>query len=110
MASLVQYYVNRATPVWAGIPMLLSARDSTATPGALAENQILLLNAIARPIVVADETGRPLYQPHPLRECLDHASVQERIQLQRALQQAVTDLCARFATRAAQKLGGRHRA
>jgi DNA-binding CsgD family transcriptional regulator len=76
--------------------MLLPAADSTFTPGALAENQVRLLNALARPILVADETGRLLYQSPALRECLDHAPVQERIQLQRALEHAVTHLCARL--------------
>ena len=78
------------------IPMLLPAGDSTSTPGALAENQVRLLNALARPILVADETGRPLYQSPALRECLAYASVQERLQLQRALDHAVTRLCSRL--------------
>ena len=51
---------------------------------------------MARPILVADETGRLLYQTRALRECLDHASVQEREQLQRALDHAVTHLCSRL--------------
>jgi DNA-binding CsgD family transcriptional regulator len=37
-----------------------------------------------------------LHQTPALRECLDHASVQERTQLQRALDHAVTHLCARL--------------
>ena len=76
--------------------MLLPARDSTSAPGALAENQARLLNALARPILVADETGRLLYQTPALRECLADASVQERTQLQRALDHAVTRLCSRL--------------
>jgi DNA-binding NarL/FixJ family response regulator len=76
--------------------MLLPAGDSTSTPNALAESQVRLLNALARPILVADETGRFLYQTPALRECLAHASVQERNQLQRALDHAVTHLCSRL--------------
>ena len=96
MTTPARYYVNRAIPAWARIPMLLPTRDSTSTPSALAESQVRLLNALARPILVADETGRFLYQTPALRECLDHASVQERIQLQRALEHAVTHLCSRL--------------
>jgi DNA-binding CsgD family transcriptional regulator len=76
--------------------MLLPAGDSTSTPAVLAENQVRLLNALARPILVADETGRPLYQTPALRECLAYASAQERIQLQRALDRAVTRLYSRL--------------
>jgi DNA-binding CsgD family transcriptional regulator len=76
--------------------MSLPAGNSTSTPNALAESQVRLLDALARPILVADETGRLLYQTPALRECLDHASVQERIQLQRALDHAVTHLCSRL--------------
>lgn len=76
--------------------MSLPAGDSAPTPCALAENQARLLDALARPILVADESGRPLYQTTPLRECLTHASVQERIQLQRALDHAVTRLCSQL--------------
>jgi DNA-binding CsgD family transcriptional regulator len=76
--------------------MLLPTREATSTPSALAENQVRLLNALARPILVADETGRPLYQTPALRECLADASAQERIQLQRALDHAVTRLCSRL--------------
>jgi DNA-binding NarL/FixJ family response regulator len=76
--------------------MLLPDRDPTSTPNALAESQVRLLNALARPILVADETGRFLYQTPALRECLAHASAQERSQLQRALDHAVTYLCSRL--------------
>jgi DNA-binding CsgD family transcriptional regulator len=76
--------------------MLLPAGDSTSTPAVLAENQVRLLNALARPILVADETGRVLYQTPALRECLDHASVLERHQLQRALDHALSHLCSRL--------------
>jgi DNA-binding CsgD family transcriptional regulator len=96
MATPARYYVKRAIPAWARIPMLLPAGDSTSTPNALAESQVRLLNALARPILVADETGRPLYQTPALRECLDHASVQERNQLQGALDHAVAHLCSRL--------------
>lgn len=91
-----RYYVNRATPAWARIPMLLPAEESTSNPSALAGSQVRLLNALARPILVADETGRLLYQTPTLRECLDHTSVQERNQLERALNHAVTHLCSRL--------------
>lgn len=76
--------------------MVLPGGDATSTPGALAENQARLLNALARPILVADETGQSLYRTPALRECLAHASVQERGQLQRALDHAVTHLCSRL--------------
>jgi DNA-binding NarL/FixJ family response regulator len=76
--------------------MLLRARDSMSTLNGLAESQVRLLNALARPILVADETGRLLYQTPALRECLNHASVQERNQLERALEHAVTHLCSRL--------------
>jgi DNA-binding CsgD family transcriptional regulator len=96
MTAPTRYYINLVPLAWGEIPTLLPAGDSTSTPGALAENQVRLLNALARPILVADETGRMLYQTPTLRECLARASVQERIQLQRALDQAVTRLCSRL--------------
>ena len=96
MTTPARYYVNRATPAWARIPMLLPAEESTSNPSALAGSQVRLLNALARPILVADETGRLLYQTPTLRECLDHISVQERNQLERALDHAVTHLCSRL--------------
>ena len=76
--------------------MLPSGRETSFGPGALAENQVRLLNALARPILVADETGRPRYQSPALRECLAHSPEQERIQLERALDHAVTHLCGRL--------------
>jgi DNA-binding CsgD family transcriptional regulator len=78
--------------------MLLPTKDSTSTLGALAANQVGLLNALARPILVADETGRPLYQTPTLLDCLARASGQERLQLQRALDQAARHLCSRLRT------------
>ena len=77
-------------------PCCWRAGDSTSVPNALAEGQVRLLNALARPILVADETGRVLCQTPALREWLDHASVQERNQLPGALDLAVTHLCARL--------------
>ena len=81
MTTPARYYVNPHTPAWGVIPMLRLDAPSTPTLGALAENQVRLLDALARPILVADETGRLLYQTPALRECLDHASAQERSQL-----------------------------
>ena len=90
------YYVRLPHPAWGEIPTPLPAGDQTSTPRLLPENQVRLLNALARPILVADEIGRPLYQTPALRQCLAHAPDQERIQLQRALDHAVTRLCSRL--------------
>ncbi len=95
MGTPVRYYVRPELLAWGGIPTRLPA-DSPSTPGALADNQARLLDALARPILVADEAGWTLYQTPALRECLAHASAQERNQLQRALDQAVTSLCSRL--------------
>jgi DNA-binding CsgD family transcriptional regulator len=66
--------------------------------GRLTESQTRLLDAFARPIIAADDTGRPLYQTPALHDCLDHAAVQERAQLQGELDQAVRRLSARVRT------------
>jgi len=68
------------------------------SPGALTDIQTRLLDALARPIVAADDTGRLLYQTPALHECLDRAAVQERRQLQGELDQAVRRLSARVRT------------
>lgn len=61
----------------------------------LTDSQIRLLDALARPIIAADDAGRLLYQTPALHECLDRAAVQERRQLQAELDQAVRRLSAR---------------
>jgi DNA-binding CsgD family transcriptional regulator len=65
----------------------------------LTDSQIRLLDALARPIIAADDAGRLLYQTPALHECLDRAAVQERRQLQAELDQAVRRLSARVRTR-----------
>jgi len=65
------------------------------SPNRITEIQARLLDALARPILVADEAGQLLYQTRTLHECLDRATIQERAQLQRELDQAVRRLAAR---------------
>jgi hypothetical protein len=57
--------------------------------GTLTESQVQLLDAFARPIVLADDTGRLLYQTPALHDRLDRATVQQRHHLQGELDQAV---------------------
>lgn len=64
----------------------------------LSETQIRLLDALARPILVADIDGRTLYETPTLRECLADASKQERTELERELGASVKRLCARART------------
>ena len=64
----------------------------------LTETQARLLDALARPMVAADDAGRLLYQTPALHDCLDRAAVQERAQLQGELDQAVRRLSARART------------
>jgi DNA-binding CsgD family transcriptional regulator len=66
--------------------------------GMLTDSQTRLLDALARPIVAADDAGRLLYQTPALHDCLDRAAVQERRQLQGELDQAVRRLSARVRT------------
>jgi DNA-binding CsgD family transcriptional regulator len=66
--------------------------------GMLTDSQTRLLDALARPIVAADDAGRLLYQAPALHDCLDRAAVQERRQLQGELDQAVRRLSARVRT------------
>jgi hypothetical protein len=49
-------------------------------------------------MVVADDTGRVLYQTPALHDCLDRAASQERSQLQGELDQAVRRLTTRVRT------------
>ena len=64
----------------------------------LTDSQTRLLDALARPIIAADDAGRLLYQTPALHDCLDRAAVQERRQLQGELDQAVRRLSARVRT------------
>ena len=60
--------------------------------------QAQLLDALARPIIAADEARRLLYQTPTLHECLDRATIQESAQLRRELDEAVRRLAARVRT------------
>lgn len=68
------------------------------SPGTLTESQTRLLDALARPIVAADDAGRLLHETPALHDCLDRAAVQERRQLEGELDQAVRRLSARVRT------------
>lgn len=61
----------------------------------LSENQTRLLDALARPILVADAGGQTLHETPALRECLAGAPVRERTELKREIGGAVERLCAR---------------
>jgi len=63
----------------------------------LSENQVRLLDALLRPILVADVDGRTLYETPALRECLADVPIRDRTQLEGELSSAVTRLraCAR---------------
>jgi DNA-binding CsgD family transcriptional regulator len=60
----------------------------------LSLSQSRLLDALARPMLVADVDGQTLYETPALRECLTGASTRERIELERELGNAVGRLCA----------------
>ena len=52
---------------------------------AIPENLARLLDALARPILVADANKAVLYHSPALRECMARSSAQERAELQGAL-------------------------
>jgi DNA-binding CsgD family transcriptional regulator len=62
---------------------------------AIPETLARLLDALARPIVVADATKAILYQSPALRDCLARTPAQERAELQAEIDLALSRLCAR---------------
>jgi DNA-binding CsgD family transcriptional regulator len=62
---------------------------------AIPENLACLLDALARPILVADANKAVLYQSTALRECMARSSAQERAELQGEIDVALSRLCSR---------------
>jgi DNA-binding CsgD family transcriptional regulator len=62
---------------------------------AIPENLARLLDALARPILVADANKAVLYQSPALRECMARSSAQERAELQGEIDVALSRLCSR---------------
>lgn len=83
---------------WAEVPTFTEQGAEVPSSGTLTESQARLLDGFARPIVVADDAGRLLYQAPALHDCLNRAATPERAQLQGELNQAIRRLCARART------------
>jgi DNA-binding CsgD family transcriptional regulator len=70
-----------------------SGRSPTMSP--LPEILARLLDALARPIVVADANKTILYRSPTFRDCMARSSVQERAELQAEIDSALSRLCSR---------------
>ena len=66
----------------------------TSADGLLAQSQLRLLDALARPILLADAGGRRTYQTPALRQYLDQVSIDEYRRLDREIEHMVARLSA----------------
>lgn len=93
-----RYYGKVPALAWAEVPTSNRAQGFNPSLGPLTESQTRLLDALARPIIAADDAGRVLHQTPALHDCMDRAGAQERARLQGELDQAVRRLSARART------------
>lgn len=64
----------------------------TSADGLLAQSQLRLLDALARPILLADAGGRRVYQTPALRQYLDQLTIDEYRRLHREIEHMVARL------------------